>query len=95
MNISLTRQEINVLWAEICMVVDAADECIEAGSPRADDAILRSLKDKLGKAHTDAALTPEARRIVRACENVQRQLREAAGEPQRRSKWDRFQEVQP
>lgn len=78
MKVSFTKKEIEVLWAEICMIVDAADECAEVGHPRADDAVLRTLKTKLGEAHTDATLTPEARRIVRACRSFQRKLLQEA-----------------
>jgi len=51
MNVSFTRDELHVLWGEICMLVDAADECVDEGRPRADDATLRRLKEKIGNAY--------------------------------------------
>lgn len=80
MNISFTKEELNVLWAEVCMVVDAAQECRDEGRPRADEGVLLNLKDKIGNAHTLSNLDSGSRRIVIACQGIQRKLRAAAGE---------------
>ena len=48
MNISFTTDELQVLFDEVGMLIGAADECIEEGRPRGDDALLRSIYAKIG-----------------------------------------------
>lgn len=81
--ISFTKAELKALFDEIGMVVESCDMCRDDGQPRPDDALIRSIYAKIGKATISKEETLEQWR-GRQRKHLDKVLRG--------SKWDRLRD---